>query len=133
MPLLDPGQDLAQAGEQGSEAVGAPAVGLFAVDGEGGEGLGLFAVVPAGPADEQGGVGVAVGGGVGDEAFLGYVEFAAVAPVAGFGEVGGGVLRGTGMVLRKSRRAASSGRASSWRCRSQTCSQSARLARPVSL
>src|SRR5690606_8975490 len=78
------------AGEEGGDLLGRQAV-FGQVDGDG---HGLFAVVPACPAVEVGGGGV--GGAVGDEAFLGHVEFAPGLPVGGAQEVGGGVLRGDG-------------------------------------
>jgi hypothetical protein len=92
VPLADPGHDLGEAGDEGGEAVGGPAVGGGALGDEGDERVGLLAVVPAGPAEQEGVVSVGAGAGVGDEALLGDVELAAVPPVGGPLEVGAGVL-----------------------------------------
>src|SRR5271165_3758865 len=96
VPLADPGHYLGQACQEGLEAVNVPAVGGGTFLDERGQGVGLFAVVPAGPAEQQGVIAVGAGAWVGDKALLGDVEFAALAPVGVLAEVGVLVLRGDG-------------------------------------
>ena len=119
-----------------------------------GQRLGLLEVIPSGPGDEERFVAVRLGAGVADPAFLGHVELAAQFPVAGLDEVGAGVfrrdrdvaefpfLRLVAAALRAARSTSaipgsstfsSASIASSLRWRSQTCSQSWRLRRPLSL
>ncbi|XXY16180.1 hypothetical protein WME88_48885 [Sorangium sp. So ce216] len=87
MPLLEPGDELEEAREEGGEAIGAPAVLGLALLVEAGEGGGALEVVPPGPAEERARVVVLLGAGIGDEALLRDVELAAEAVVIGVAEV----------------------------------------------
>lgn len=96
MPLLEPGQELVEVGEEGQEAgvVGAAAI-FFDVGVVGAEGDRQLQVVVTGPGDRSRSVGmVAVGEAV--PALFGDVEFAAQAPVGAAEEVAAGVFGGDG-------------------------------------
>ena len=82
VPLADPRHDLGQPGEQRRQPVACPSrLVLSAPRSASIRAVRLLAVVPAGPAEQQGVVAVRAGAGVGDEPLLGHVELAAVAPV----------------------------------------------------
>lgn len=83
VPLLEPGQELDQAGEQRDEPgiVAAAKLGLHA-DVVGADGLGLLQVIVASPADDERAVG-AFAVWETDPAFLGYVELTTQRPVTG--------------------------------------------------
>jgi len=84
MPLVKPGEQFEEAGEEGGEpGVFAAAYCLLDVDVVGGDGLGELEVVVSGPGDREF---VVVGFGVGeaDPAFFGDVEFASEFPVVRF-------------------------------------------------
>ena len=77
MPLVEPGEEFEQAGEEGEESgVFAAADRFLDVDVVGGDGLGELEVVVSGPGDREFAV---VGFGVweADPAFFGDIEFAA--------------------------------------------------------
>jgi hypothetical protein len=77
VPLVEPGEQFEEAGEEGDESrVFAAADRFLDVDVVGGDGLGELEVVVSGPGDRQFAV---VGFGVGEAnpAFFGDVEFAA--------------------------------------------------------
>jgi hypothetical protein len=88
VPLLDPGDELEEAGEHGEQALARPALAGLAIHVQVGEGLGPLQVIPAGPAVHRLAVVVRLAARVADEALLGDIELAAQAEVAGLEEVG---------------------------------------------
>jgi hypothetical protein len=54
VPLVEPGEEFLEGGEQRGEALGLPAPGVLGLLVEAGEGCGLLGVIPAGPGDDGG-------------------------------------------------------------------------------
>jgi hypothetical protein len=71
VPLLDPGDELEEAGEHGEQALARPALAGLAIHVQVGEGLGPLQVIPAGPAVHRLAVVVRLAARVADEALLG--------------------------------------------------------------
>ena len=94
VPLLEPGKEVSDAGEERLQAIGWPALVLFGVEIVFSEGLGLLQVIPACPGDEERIVASAFGSGVADPAFFGHVEFATELPISALGEILARVFRG---------------------------------------
>lgn len=81
VPLEQPREQFQHAGQQWQQTVIRPAlIGAHALV-VAGDGLSLLQLVPAGPADDGGAVGVAIAVRVGDETLLRHVQLAAQTPI----------------------------------------------------
>ena len=87
VPLLQPWNELVEADQQRDGLLGVPGGLVHGPLVVGDEGLCVFEVIVAGPKHQQASVPVGLASGIADEALLGHVQLAAVAPIAGLLEV----------------------------------------------
>ena len=77
VPLIEPGEEIFEGGEDGGEAFSRPSPGALGLLVVARESLGLLGVVPTGPGDNGGFINAAFGAGVVDPTLFGEIEFAA--------------------------------------------------------